>query len=99
MVKTIAIGSSNLFNKTSGVDTWFAFLKIFMEWSFLVVDLDPSQWVTEVTATKSTKRNAKNTTSGTKRTKPNNQYVNVLDDDLQCCQQLSLNDTNRDNNK
>ena len=38
-------GNTENLKKTSGVTSWFGFLKVFLEWAFIVVDIQPDTWV------------------------------------------------------
>ena len=38
-------GNSENLKKTGGVTSWFYFLKVFLEWAFVVVDIQPAMWV------------------------------------------------------
>ena len=38
-------GNAENIKKSSGLNSWFVFLKVFLEWAFVVVDIQPDMWV------------------------------------------------------
>ena len=40
-------GNSEDLKEASGVKCWTQFIKIFIEWAFVVVDIQPENWVAQ----------------------------------------------------